>query len=281
MSFGPDGIYFGDVRVIAYYGIILMTAAISAAFLADYRARKKGLKSETVWDGFLWVLIGGIIGARLWHIFTPQTSNLVIDPATGELANPYFVGGTIRILDILMIWNGGLGIPGAVIGGGLMLYLFTRRKGLSFGMWADIAAPTLALAQAIGRWGNYVNQELYGAPTALPWAITIAPEKRLPAFQNQATYHPLFLYEMLWNLLNFGVMLWLEKRYSDKLKPGDLFLVYLIIYPIGRFLLEFLRLDPSLIGGVNFNQTFMLVIALAAGLFMIIRHRTISDPEHD
>lgn len=273
MNFGFDGIYVGDARIVAYYGIILMVAAVSAAFLADYRARQRGLNSETVWDGFLWVLVGGIIGARLWHIFTPQTSNMVIDPATGQLANPYFVGGTIQILDILMIWKGGLGIPGAVIGGGLMLYLFTRRNGQSFGLWADIAAPTVAMAQAIGRWGNFVNQELYGAPSDLPWAITIPPEKRLAEFADQATYHPLFLYEMLWNLLNFGILLWMEKRFAGKLKHGDVFLVYLIIYPIGRFLLEYLRLDPSIIGGINFNQTFMLVIAVVAGALLAFRHR--------
>jgi phosphatidylglycerol:prolipoprotein diacylglycerol transferase len=274
MTFGADGIYYGTSRIIAYYGLILMTAAISAAFLADFRARQRGMKAENVWDGFLWVLVGGILGARLWHIFTPQTSNLVIDPSTGNLANPYFVGGTIHILDILMIWKGGLGIPGAVIGGGLMLYFFTRRNGLSFGLWADIAAPTLAMAQAIGRWGNFVNQELYGAPSNLPWAITIAPEKRLAQFSEQSTYHPLFLYEMLWNLLNFGILLWLEKRFAGRLKHGDLFLAYLVIYPLGRFLLEFLRLDPSMVGGVNFNQTFMLVIVLASAVYLAFRHRS-------
>jgi phosphatidylglycerol:prolipoprotein diacylglycerol transferase len=198
---------------------------------------------------------------------------MVVDPVTGELANPYFVGGKIHITDILTIWKGGLGIPGAVLGGALMLYFYTRRKQLSFGMWADIAAPTLALAQAIGRWGNFVNQELYGAPTDLPWAISIAPGKRLPEFMNQETYHPLFFYEMLWNLMNFGILLWLEKRYAGKLHHGDIFLVYLIIYPFGRFLLEFLRLDPSLVGGINFNQTSMLVIVVAASALLALRHR--------
>ena len=123
-----------------------------------------------------YTMVGGIIGARLWHIFTPTANILVRDPSTGEMVNPYFAGGTIHILDILAIWKGGLGIPGAVIGGAVVLYFYARARQLSFAEWADIAAPSLALGQALGRWGNYFNQELYGGPTDLPWALEIDPE---------------------------------------------------------------------------------------------------------
>jgi phosphatidylglycerol:prolipoprotein diacylglycerol transferase len=129
------------------------------------------------------------------------------------------------------------------------------------------------LGQAIGRWGNFVNQELYGAPTNLPWKIYIEPLYRLPGFESQDYYHPLFLYESLWNLGNMTLLLWLTRRYSDRLKHGDIFLVYLIVYPVGRFLLDFLRLDAAMVGGLNANQTAMAIIAVLSGLALFWRHR--------
>jgi phosphatidylglycerol:prolipoprotein diacylglycerol transferase len=177
-------------------------------------------------------------------------------------------------LDALAIWRGGLGIPGAVAGGVLAIFWYTRRNKLSFVSWLDVTAPALALGQAIGRWGNFINQELYGSPTNLPWAIYIAPENRLTGFQQYAYYHPLFLYESLWNLLNLGVLLYLTERQRGRLRAGDLFLVYLIIYPVGRFFLEFLRLDPSPVAGIDINQALMAVVALASAGLLLWRHWT-------
>src|SRR4030065_2093111 len=113
-----------------------MLGAIAAAFLAEREARRRKLNSELVWDGLIWVLIGGIVGARLWHIFTPPPSMLVLDPATGKLLNPYFIHGVPQFLDIIAIWNGGLGIPGAIIGGALALFIFSRHRKMSFMLWA-------------------------------------------------------------------------------------------------------------------------------------------------
>jgi phosphatidylglycerol---prolipoprotein diacylglyceryl transferase len=265
MTFGQTGIYIGNLQIVAYYGIILMFGAVVAAFLADFRARQRGLDSEIVWDGLVYVLIAGIIGARLWHVFTPPPSMM----AQGFTTQFYLT----HPLDLLNLRKGGLGIPGAVIGGALALLWYTHKKGLSFMTWADIAAPGVPLAQAIGRWGNFINQEVYGAPSNLPWAITIDPLHRLPEYQDVATYHPLFAYEGLWNLLTVILIFWLEKRFSDKLKPGDMLLTYLVSYPLARFFLEFIRLDASQIAGVNFNQVFMLVIAIAAAVVLFLRHR--------
>ena len=274
----PSGFYIGPLY-IRFYGILIMLGAIAAAFLAEHEARRRKLNTEFVWDGLIWVLIGGIIGARLWHIFTPPPSMLVMDTVTGNLVNPYFINGTPQILDMLTIWKGGLGIPGAVIGGGLALYLFCRRKKVSFLLWADIAAPGVALAQAIGRFGNYFNQEVYGKPTTLPWAVQIDPIYRVQGYQNYSTFHPLFLYESIWNLMNMGFLLWMSRKFEDKLKEGDVFLTYLIGYSIGRFLLEFLRLDAPLLGTININQTFMLIVALVSGFLIFWRHRkgTVKD----
>jgi phosphatidylglycerol:prolipoprotein diacylglycerol transferase len=263
------GIDLGFVT-IRFYGIIIMVGALAAAWVAEREARRRGLNSELVWDGLIWVLIAGIIGARIWHILTPPPSMIAIGKTTEfYLTHP---------LDAIAIWEGGLGIPGAVIGGIIALYFFSRRNKLSFPMWADIAAPALALGQAIGRWGNFFNQELYGAPTDLPWAVHIDPMYRLPGFADEDTYHPLFLYESLWSLANFAFLLWLGRRYPERLKPGDLFLVYLIIYPVGRFFLEFLRLDASQIAGLNANQTLMAIVALVAAGLLAWRHRKQPQP---
>ena len=260
---------FGNLT-IHYYGIIIMTGAILAAVLAGRLAKKNGMDPEVIWDLLPWVLIAGIIGARLWHVFTPSASSLI----NGK--NPYL----IYPLEALKIWKGGLGIPGGVIGGALALLIYCKVKKFSFGQWADVIAPGLALAQAIGRWGNFVNQEIYGLPSNLPWAIYIEPAYRLPGFESVSHYHPTFLYESIWNLLNMGLLLILIKRFKNKWKNGDIFLVYLMIYAVGRFVLEFVRIDYSPIAGMNINQTLMAVVFVFAA-FLFFLHRLKKSPEAD
>jgi len=260
----PDGFFIGPLH-IRFYGIIIMLGALAAAWLSRVEAKRKGENPELVWDMLVWLLIGGIIGARVWHILTPPASMV----AQGITTSYYLT----HPLDAINTTKGGLGIPGAVIGGALALLWYTRRKHMSFARWADIIAPGLALAQAIGRWGNFINQEVYGAPTSLPWAIFIDPAHRLPGYQDQANYHPLFLYESLYNLANMGFLLWVSRRFSDRLKDGDVFLIYLITYPVFRFFMEFLRLDPSPLGGIDVNQLVMAVVAIIAASLLFLRHR--------
>jgi len=273
-----DGIHFflfnGD-RVLHFYGVVIVTGAILGAWIAGREAQRRGHQPEIIWDMLIYLMIGGIIGARIWHVFTPTENILVRDPATGNMVNPYFAGGTIHILDILSIWNGGLGIPGAVIGGAIVLYLYTRANQLNFAEWADIAAPGLALGQAIGRWGNFFNQELYGAPTNLPWSIYIDPAHRIAGYLEVEYYHPLFLYESIWNLLNMALLLWLSSKYASRLRTGDIFLLYLITYPIGRFFLDFLRLDNSILNGLHVNQVVMGVVALCSAGVLYFRHQKV------
>jgi phosphatidylglycerol:prolipoprotein diacylglycerol transferase len=260
----PQGFQLGPI-FIRYYGIILMLGALAGGWLGAREAKRRGHDPEIVWDLLIWAIIGGVIGARLWHVFTPTPSAIAEGRTTMfYLTHPF---------DLINLRNGGLGIPGAVIGGLVALFFFTRRNGLNFAEWTDIAAPALALGQAIGRWGNFFNQELYGAPTNLPWKIYIQPQFRLPGFENQDYYHPLFLYESLWNLANMALLLWLSRRYKERLKNGDIFLVYLIVYPVGRFLLDFLRLDAAMLGGINANQTAMAIVAVLAALALLWRHR--------
>ena len=260
----PSGFSIFGLQV-HYYGIIIMVGAVLAAFLSVSEAKRRNIDGEMVWDMLPWLLIFGIIGARLWHIFTPPASMLI------DGRNPYL----IHPLDALKIWNGGLGIPGAVMGGVLALFFYCRAKKTSFSTWIDIIAPGLALAQAVGRWGNFVNQEVYGLPskfTTFPLAIYIDPAHRLAGFQNVAYYQPTFLYESLWDLLNMAILLVLAHRFSEKLKSGDLFLIYLIFYSFGRFLLEFIRIDYSPVAGLNINQTLMAVVFVIAIAGLLLKH---------
>ncbi len=260
-----DGFQLGPL-FIRFYGIILMLGAVAGGWLATIEVKRRGQDPEMVWDLLVYLIIGGVIGARLWHIFTPPPSSI----APGFTTQYYLT----HPLDAIAIWKGGLGIPGTIIGGLVALWIYTRNnKAFSFLDWADIAGPSLALGQAIGRWGNFFNQELYGAPTNLPWKIYIDPAHRLPGFESVAYYHPLFAYESLLNLANMLLLLWLMRRYMGSLRRGDVFNVYLIAYPLIRFSLDFLRLDASRVMSININQTVMAVVGIAAIIVLIWRHR--------
>jgi phosphatidylglycerol---prolipoprotein diacylglyceryl transferase len=248
---------------IYFYALIIIAGALLGAYVSSRIAKKRGYDPEIIWDMVPWLLIAGIIGARIWHVLTPDATALI------DGKNPYF----IKPLDIFNIRNGGLGIPGAVMAGVLALWIYTRRKKLSFPEWLDICAPAVAIGQAVGRWGNFFNQEVYGLPSNLPWAITIDLAHRLPGFESIERYHPTFLYEFIWNLINLAILLWILSKLKDKTKNGDVFLVYMIIYGIGRFLLEFIRIVNSPIAGINSNQFLMAVIVIVSSVALILRHR--------
>lgn len=246
-----------------------MSGVLAGAYLASREASRREMDVNFLWDSLIWLVIFGVIGARLWHILTPSPSLV----AQGITTRYYFT----HPLAALNLRSGGLGIPGAVIGGIAAFYVYSRRKDQPFLQWLDIIVPALPLGQAIGRWGNYVNQELYGAPSNLPWAITIATENRLPEFADISSYHPIFLYESIWSLAAVALLLWLARRFREELLPGDLFLVYLITYPVIRILLEFLRLDASTVAGVNANQAFMGIVLVFAIGILVFRHKRISQ----
>jgi phosphatidylglycerol:prolipoprotein diacylglycerol transferase len=270
IKFFSDGIYIfpstGEPwRLLAWYGVILMSGAVAGAWLSTREVKRRGGDPEIVWDLLVYLIIGGVIGARLWHVFTPSPSSIEQGITTAYyLTHP---------LDLINLRKGGLGIVGAVIGGVIALYFYSRKNKLNFAEWVDIIAPSIALGQAIGRWGNFVNQELYGAPTDLPWKIFIDPFHRVSGFENYEYFHPLFLYESLLNFANMFFLIWLTRRFEGHLKSGDVLLSYLVIYPIIRFSLEFLRLDASQIGGVNANQALMAGVAVVSAVILFLRHR--------
>jgi phosphatidylglycerol:prolipoprotein diacylglycerol transferase len=249
---------------IYFYGILITLGVIAAAFLGQAEAKRRGMNPELIWDALFWVVLAGIIGARIWHILTPPPSMV----SQGITTRWYLM----HPLDMINIRNGGLGIPGAVIGGAIALYIYCRKRRISFLTWADVVAPGVALAQAIGRWGNFFNQEVYGLPTNLAWRIYIDPLHRVDGYQNFEYFHPLFLYESAWNLINMVMLLWLARHFEKWLKPGDIFFSYMIMYSIGRFFLEFLRLDAARLGGINFNQSFVVIVAIVAGTTIYVNH---------
>ena len=261
MHFIREGIIIGPL-FLHYYGLIIMLGVLAGVSLSIQLGKKRGFKADDYWDMVPWMLIPGILGARLWHVLMPSVSSGL--SFSWYLQHPG---------EILAVWKGGLGIPGGVLGGCFGIWLFCRRKKFSYGDFMDTIAAGLPLGQAIGRWGNFVNQELYGKPTDLPWAITIDPAHRVPEYADKATYHPLFLYESLYNLIVCFCICQLDKSEKVNLKPGSLFLIYLIAYPVGRFFLEFLRLDTAQVGGINMNQVVMAVTAIVSGIVLFIREK--------
>lgn len=271
-SLGVQFTVLGFSFTFRYYGMILMTGAVAAAFLASRLLKSDRKDPDIAWDGLIWVLVFGVLGARIYHIFTPSISTVEQGKDVAFfLTHP---------LEIINIPAGGLGIPGAILGGVFGAYLFARRRKISFGALIDAAAPGLALAQAIGRWGNFVNQELYGLPTTLPWGIRIDPRNRLTGFESFERFHPLFFYESILNFINFLILIWFWRNKRDRLKDGDIFLIYLVLYPLQRFLLEFLRLDyVEFVLGTNLNQLLALGVALAAGITLYVRNRPTPEKE--
>jgi phosphatidylglycerol---prolipoprotein diacylglyceryl transferase len=167
-----------------------------------------------------------------------------------------------------------LGIYGGVVGGFVGLLIFSRIRGISPWAFADAVAPGLVLAQAIGRWGNYFNQELFGRPSDLPWAIRIAAENRPVGYSDTAAFHPTFLYESIWDALVCLILLWVARRFADRLKNGDIFVLYVSLYSFGRFFVEALRVDPAfLIGGTIRGNLFVSsFLALGFAMILLLRH---------
>ena len=244
-----------------WYGLLMATAVITGSWFASQEIARRGKNPEDFWDMLIWVLIPAFIGARLYYVFVQSSDKAYY------FANPG---------QILQIWGGGIHIFGAFIFGGIALWLFTKLRRLPTLMYLDAAAVGLPIAQAIGRWGNFINQELYGPPTDWPFALRIDARHRLAPYNDLATYpestrfHALFLYESVWNLLGFLVLYWVSKRFGRQLRPGDLSLLYLVWYPFGRFFIEFLRTDSWFFPGTPFNVVHILSLVAVVGAVAVL-----------
>lgn len=268
MSIDSMGIHLGNLIYIRFYGVIIVTAAVVAGYVALLEARRRGHSDDLVWDGLLYSLLGGIIGARLWHVITPPTS-VPFPPEYASLTE-FYLNNPVQIL---FLWNGGLNIIGGILGGGIALAIYAYFRNLDTGEWLDIAAAPLMLAMAVGRWGDFVNQQLYGRPTDLPWGMFIEPGFRVAEYATETHFHPLFAYEFVLNLAAFGLLLWLAQRLKHWLKTGDLFLIFLIAFGVIRAIMEAMRIDSHMFGNLNTNQAIAILVAVAAGITLAVRHR--------
>lgn len=234
---------------IRWYGLLIAIAVLVGVTLTEYIGTKKGIAAEITGELPLWMVPLAVIGARIYYV-TFQWQNYAQN-----------------LPQVFAIWEGGIAIHGAILGGIVAAILFAKVKEISFWRLADTVAPAVALGQAIGRWGNFFNSEAFGAPTDLPWKLKI-PETitengqiitpRPPGFEDIAYYHPTFLYESLWNLFVFSILIWLFRQESQRrlnLQPGTSFLIYFMAYSCGRIWIEGLRMDSLMAGsGIKMAQ---------------------------
>lgn len=240
---------------IHFYALFILTGIVIATALADYRLSRRGAEKGVMLDVALWAVPFGIAGGRFFHVVTHP--------------DDYFYQGA-DLLDVFKVWEGGLAIYGALFFGGVGVYLGTRKLGLRFLTVADAMAPGILIAQGIGRLGNYFNKELFGLPTELPWGLEIPSTN--PAYPvglpDGLTFHPTFLYELIWNLVGAAALLWLGSKL--KLQWGRVFGLYLAIYSTGRVWIESIRIDPSeILLGLRIN-VWSALIGLTIGLLIFV-----------
>ncbi|MEZ5234157.1 MAG: prolipoprotein diacylglyceryl transferase [Acidimicrobiia bacterium] len=242
----------GPLRLTAY-GLMIALGVVAAVEIARRRHAHRGGDPDDFSSIAVWAVIAGLIGARIYHVLTD------LERFRGNWG------------DVIAVWKGGLGIPGGLLAGVLVGLWAARRRGLSLPYAMDMAAPAIPVAQAIGRFGNWWNQELFGGPTSLPWGLEIDPDHRPVGYENEATYHPTFLYEALWNVGLALFIVWLERRTRDRLRPGSMFAIYVAGYGVGRFWVESLRIDPAQqLFGMRFNLLLAAVTALIAVGWLVL-----------
>jgi phosphatidylglycerol:prolipoprotein diacylglycerol transferase len=264
---------FGYEFSLRWYGIIVMVGVIVGSMIVERELRRRGANGELVWDALIWILPIGIIGARLWFVMNAT------------------LGGDDRYLndpaEIVRIWNGGLHIFGGLLFGAITMLIYLRQNRLDPWLFLDSAGPAILIGQGIGRLANFINQELYGPPTTLPWGIPIQPEHRLQEFSDLSRYpfettrfHPTFAYEMVWNFAAAGLLLWISRRYKDMIKPGALFAGWLLLAGFGRVVIEFFRPDqPKIEGlGISYTSVFAALMAIGGAVMLMARYKAIQLP---
>ncbi|SJN32595.1 Prolipoprotein diacylglyceryl transferase [Luteococcus japonicus LSP_Lj1] len=258
---GWSAFHLGPLTIHAY-ALCILAGIVAGWSLAVRRFTARGGDRDHFEEIIGASVLAGIVGARLYHVITDHQL--------------YFGAGR-RPMEALYIWNGGLGIWGGVALGGITAWLLCRRKGVDFSVLADAGAPGLILAQAIGRLGNWFNQELFGRPTTRPWGLEIDAVHRPDGFEQFATFHPTFAYEMLWNLAGVAFLLWAERRF--RLAHGRVFALYVAYYCAGRLWIEHLRIDPvNTAAGFRLNEyTSVIVLLCAVIVFMLLSRRHEND----
>ncbi len=274
-KYSPQPIIFeSDFFVLRFYGLIIVIAIILCFILALHLAKKTKIKTDDLFDLVIWLMVGGIVGARLYDVIFIEWE--------------YFRS---NLLAIFKIWEGGLSIHGTIIGGIVSLFIWSKIHSKNFWKFAALIFTVLPLGQAIGRWGNYFNQELFGYPTNLPWGIFISPQNRPMRFFSSEYFHPTFLYESILNLILFFVLFFTYKKaiqseftsqknnnIKKRITPTFIIPIYLLGYSIIRFTIEFVRIDETpTYFGLRLPQIASIIIFLGTVIYLLFRKRNASS----
>ena len=253
-----------------WYGVLVMLGVAIASWLAAKEFKRYGQDPNYLWDSLVWALPAGIVGARLWYVL-----NTTLGGDSRYIQEP---------LTILNLRQGGLHFFGAVLFGAVAFYIYAKKMGLDMWLALDAVSPGLLLGQAIARPANFINQELYGQPTDLPWGIKIDAQHRIAPWNNLLLYpeettrfHPTFAYEILWNVFAAGVLLVMARKYQDKMKPGVVFGAWLILAGVGRNVIEFFRPDQPGFPGTSFSYSRMVAIfmIIAGAILILVKYRVL------
>ncbi|MDJ0615679.1 MAG: prolipoprotein diacylglyceryl transferase [Calothrix sp. MO_192.B10] len=261
---GPILVKLGPLT-IRWYGLLIASAVLIGVNLSQYLAKRRHVNPELISDLAIWLVIGAIPAARLYYVIF-EWQEYIYHPER-----------------IIAIWQGGIAIHGAIIGGAIAALIFAKLKRVSFWQLADLVVPSLILGQAIGRWGNFFNSEAFGSPTDLPWKLYIPLARRPPDLAGFEYFHPTFLYESLWNIAVFGLLMFLflrGLRGKLNLKVGTLALIYLPAYSLGRLWIEGLRTDSLMLGPLKMAQVISLVgigLGLAGLAWLYVAKRPLPD----
>jgi phosphatidylglycerol:prolipoprotein diacylglycerol transferase len=259
---------FGLTLTLRWYGVLVMLGALVGTWLAEKEINRRGENGESIWDALVWVLPAGIIGARLWYVLNSTLGG-----------NRYYLEDPIKIINIP---EGGLHFFGGLLFGALALLLFLRQRKKDLWLYLDAIAPVTLIGQAIARPANFINQELYGQPTQLPWGIPIQADHRLAQYSDlslfpveSTRFHPTFAYEMIWNLLAALFLIWYSRQYKGRMKPGAIFGGWLVLAGVGRVFIEFFRPDQPKIPGTLFSYSALVsaLMAIAGVVLLLVRYR--------
>jgi phosphatidylglycerol:prolipoprotein diacylglycerol transferase len=263
----------GISLTLRWYGVFIATGILVAVWLTAREVKRRGENPDYVWDGLLWVIPAGIAGARLWYV-----ANATLGGSRHYIENP---------AQILNVPAGGLHIYGAILLGALAAWLYARHYEIDMWLLVDAVAPALLLGQAVARPANFINQELYGPPTDLPWGISISAQNRIAPWTDLSRYpeattrfHPTFAYEIIWNVLAAVLLLWLARRVKERLRPGAIFAGWLILEGAGRFLIEFFRPDQPRVPGTDISITRVVtaLMVLAGTLLLLVKYERVRVP---
>jgi phosphatidylglycerol:prolipoprotein diacylglycerol transferase len=257
---------FGITFALRWYGVLVMLGVMVAAWIAEREYTRRGENGEHIWNSLIWALPVGVVGARLWYVANATLGG-----------NSYYMDNPGQILNIP---QGGLHFFGGLLFGAIAMVIYIRRNNLDPWLLLDVAAPVTMIGQAVARPANFINQELYGQPTTLSWGIPIEASHRIPPYNDMNLYpestrfHPAFAYEMIWNFVTAGTLLWLARRFPEKFKPGAMFSWWLVISGVGRVIIEAFRPDQPRIPGTDLSYSRLVagLMALAGVVMLLVRY---------